>query len=289
MFQPFPLPSSAPGIPSMPPSHAALEAQKIHDYCETVDRERYTNEHKRQLRTLIRSSSTAGSFSAGAFSAPLGLTTCTPGPRLQASKTCDSGAEAITFNTGNKHRRKLQSNGSGSCLLRPEPSISRLLDSDYSKPVVARSRSIISSGITEEEIPSDRGTVQSPMPVPMVQKSLINRGNATPQSQRDSLVKDNAQQANNRLPTLSETESQRAENHLNPSTGLAASETHLLQDDSQVKTPLVEKHFEVARVENKTKLITSPGPLKSSVEIVQVGKQRECEALLEGEAESERL
>ncbi|RUS86623.1 hypothetical protein EGW08_005639 [Elysia chlorotica] len=257
-------------------SHAALEAQKIHDYCETVDRERYTNEHKRQLRTLIRSSSSAGSFSAGAFSAPLGLTTCTPGPRLQNSRTCESAAEPITFSAsrGSKHRRKFLSNGSGPGVLKPEPSISRLLDSDYSKPVVERSKSIISSGIVEEELHTDLVSFQSSMPVPIAQKSFINRGSETSQQQIDNPVKDSTQQAI-QLPAFPDSESR----PVAPAV-VAASEKLSLSDDSHVKTPLVEKDLDDVRVRPA---------LLPSTDREQTGKPRECKSLLERESESERL
>ena len=53
-----------------PSDEHAEEVERIHQYCERIDRARYTSEHKRQLRFLLNSSSSSGS-SGGACSAPI--------------------------------------------------------------------------------------------------------------------------------------------------------------------------------------------------------------------------
>ncbi|GFR79475.1 adhesion G protein-coupled receptor L3 [Elysia marginata] len=273
----------APGIPSKPSSHAELEAQKIHDYCETVDRERYTNEHKRQLRTLIRSSSSAGSFSAGAFSAPLGLTTCSTGPRLAASKTCDSAAEAMSFSKGNKRRQKLPSTGSAS-RLRPEPSISRLLDSDYSKPVV-ENRSLISGGIAEEEISPNHTSTQSFVPLPMAQKSFINRDEETQKEHKSELSK-----SNTHLSVSAENKRTRSKSHLNSAKGLfIGDKTNSGTSDVQKVSSSVDKTKE-DKNEPKSRRIMSISSDPSCLTKSDIaGEQKECESLLKNEANSEML
>ncbi|CAL1542943.1 unnamed protein product [Lymnaea stagnalis] len=51
-------------LPENHADHARAEVERIHEYCDRVDRERYTNEHRRQLRYLLSSSSASGSSSA---------------------------------------------------------------------------------------------------------------------------------------------------------------------------------------------------------------------------------
>ncbi|XP_012936986.1 uncharacterized protein LOC101854078 [Aplysia californica] len=55
--------------PANAEQHAA-EVERIHEYCDRIDRERYTSEHKRQLRFLLNSSGSSGS-SGAACSVPI--------------------------------------------------------------------------------------------------------------------------------------------------------------------------------------------------------------------------
>ena len=257
-----------------------------------MDRERYTNEHKRQLRTLIRSSSSAGSFSAGAFSAPLGLTTCSTGPRLASSRTCDSAAEAVSFGRGYKRRKKYPS--TRSTVLRPEPSISRLLDSDYSKPVIERGSSV-AAGIAEED--NHVNSVLEPpfLPMPIVQKSWINKSNQPLQKHKDNGVAGNTQHTNHQRSSSRETKTSRSSHHSNKTKGPASKDTDRVNEtnpssrDALVKTPSAEQSLKKAEA-GHVNMTSAPRELTVSVvDNVKDANQRESQSLLEGEAESEKL
>ncbi|KAH9499892.1 hypothetical protein Btru_076854 [Bulinus truncatus] len=53
-----------------PTSLARIEMERIHEYCDQVDRERYTAEHKRQLRFLLSNNNLTSSSSLGISSLP---------------------------------------------------------------------------------------------------------------------------------------------------------------------------------------------------------------------------
>ncbi|GFN98480.1 hypothetical protein PoB_002498600 [Plakobranchus ocellatus] len=231
-----------------PASHAELEAQKIHDYCETVDRQRYTSEHKRQLRHLINGSSpAAGSYSAGAFSVPLGISDHMAGSRLSASRTCDSASETVSFSNGGSRKRKRRFGAASPRILKPEPSVSRLQDSGTisDKPILEKG-SYSSATLAKERIKYSNSS--SSLPLPIVPMALISMNQEKPSTHKDISIPGNtpglsSKRQKRTKPSIAETENLKKKISDLKDEEISSHNVLPREDDTLSEAPLVKKNL----------------------------------------------